>query len=91
MRLFIISSILAAFFLLPFLSEWLGFDLPLRGLLFIPFTGVDYMRIFFHELGHCVTFWVFGYPAVPAFDFQYGGGMTYPVMGRRPCRLLLWG
>jgi membrane-associated protease RseP (regulator of RpoE activity) len=48
----------------------------------IPYIGLDYMRIFFHELGHCVTFWLFGYPAVPTFDFEYGGGMTYPVIGR---------
>jgi hypothetical protein len=82
MRLLVISSVLAVLFLLPFLSEWLSFDLPLRGLLFIPFTGLDYMRIFFHELGHCVTFWIFGYPSIPMFDFEYGGGMTYPVMGR---------
>lgn len=29
-----------------------------------------------HEIGHTVVFWVFGYPAVPAFDFTNGGGMT---------------
>lgn len=29
-----------------------------------------------HELGHTVMAWLFGYPAVPAFDFRYGGGVT---------------
>lgn len=29
-----------------------------------------------HEMGHAVTAWLFGYPAVPAFDFRYGGGVT---------------
>jgi len=29
-----------------------------------------------HELGHAVTAWLFGYPAIPAFDFRYGGGVT---------------
>ncbi len=29
-----------------------------------------------HELGHAATAWLFGYPAIPAFDFRYGGGMT---------------
>ncbi|RMH65430.1 MAG: hypothetical protein D6676_07520 [Cyanobacteria bacterium J003] len=29
-----------------------------------------------HELGHAVMAWLFGYPAVPAFDFRYGGGVT---------------
>jgi len=29
-----------------------------------------------HELGHAVAAWAFGIPAVPAFDFVYGGGVT---------------
>lgn len=29
-----------------------------------------------HELGHSVFAWLFGYPAVPAFDFAYGGGLS---------------
>jgi hypothetical protein len=31
----------------------------------------------FHELGHAVVSWVLGYPAIPAFDFVYGGGFTH--------------
>lgn len=29
-----------------------------------------------HELGHTAAAWLFGIPAIPAFDFVYGGGMT---------------
>ncbi|HIK24835.1 MAG TPA: hypothetical protein IGP91_03100 [Thermosynechococcus sp. M46_R2017_013] len=29
-----------------------------------------------HEMGHAVMAWLFGYAAVPAFDFRYGGGVT---------------
>lgn len=29
-----------------------------------------------HELGHTLTNWIFGYPAIPAFDFMHGGGVT---------------
>ena len=29
-----------------------------------------------HELGHALTAWAFGIPALPAFDFAYGGGVT---------------
>lgn len=29
-----------------------------------------------HELGHAATAWLFGRPAVPAFDFLRGGGVT---------------
>ena len=29
-----------------------------------------------HEIGHTVAFWLFGYSAVPAFDFGEGGGVT---------------
>lgn len=32
-----------------------------------------------HELGHALTNWIFGYPAIPAFDFMHGGGMTFNV------------
>jgi hypothetical protein len=29
-----------------------------------------------HELGHAAMNWLFGYFAIPAFDFMYGGGVT---------------
>lgn len=40
-----------------------------------------------HELGHAATAWFFGYPAIPAFDFMHGGGVT--VHGDR-APVILW-
>ncbi len=34
------------------------------------------MAILFHEMGHAALAWVFGRPAIPKFDLQYGGGFT---------------
>lgn len=44
----------------------------------IPFTSILFHPLITiaHELGHAVFAWVFGFPAVPAFDFAYGGGVT---------------
>jgi hypothetical protein len=44
----------------------------------VPFLRfvLSYMTILVHELGHAIFAWLFGYPAVPAFDFSYGGGLT---------------
>ncbi|ANM31289.1 hypothetical protein ABI59_19485 [Acidobacteria bacterium Mor1] len=30
-----------------------------------------------HEFGHAVVAWLLGCPAIPAFDFVYGGGVTH--------------
>jgi hypothetical protein len=45
--------------------------------------SVPFLRFVFHtlitlvhELGHAAVAWSFGIPAVPAFDFVYGGGVT---------------
>lgn len=77
MRLLLISLVLAGIFLLPALAEIGDFTVPFMGFIGIPATGLDYMAIFFHEIGHTITRWSFGYPAIPTFDFQHGGGMTY--------------
>jgi len=44
----------------------------------VPFTRFvfGYLGTLVHEFGHFVTNWIFGYPAVPAFDFMHGGGVT---------------
>jgi hypothetical protein len=44
----------------------------------IPLTRfvLGYLGILVHELGHTLLSWLFGYPALPAFDFLYGGGFT---------------
>lgn len=34
------------------------------------------LPVIIHELGHAVAAWFFGRPAIPAFDFHYGGGVT---------------
>jgi hypothetical protein len=38
--------------------------------------GQSYMGIFFHELGHTAFAWFYGYPTLPMFDFQHGGGLA---------------
>lgn len=35
------------------------------------------LETLFHELGHAVVAWLLGHPAIPAFDFMYGGGFTH--------------
>ncbi|ANV89454.1 hypothetical protein [Picosynechococcus sp. PCC 8807] len=40
-----------------------------------------------HEIGHAIAFWLFGYPAVPSFDFIFGGGITL-ALGR--ASIILW-
>jgi hypothetical protein len=34
------------------------------------------LPVIIHELGHAITAWAFACPAVPAFDFRYGGGVA---------------
>ncbi len=44
----------------------------------VPFTRfvMSALVTLFHELGHAVVAWSLGIPALPAFDFTYGGGIT---------------
>lgn len=35
------------------------------------------LKTLFHEIGHAVVAWLLGQPAIPAFDFTYGGGITH--------------
>jgi len=76
MRLFLISLLAALVFCLPFLSEQLDFTVPAAGLLRVPATGLEYMLVFFHEIGHTASAWLFGSPAFPQFDFTHGGGLS---------------
>lgn len=39
--------------------------------------GLDYLGTFFHEIGHTLFGWLFGYPTLPSFDLYHGGGMAY--------------
>lgn len=77
MRLFLIAFSIAFILLLPSIAEQYDFHLPLVFLISIPAIGLSYTAILFHEIGHTVASWIYGYPAFPSFDFQHGGGMTY--------------
>lgn len=58
----------------------LGFGLGAAILVYaLPFTRFVFSALvtLFHELGHAVVGWLFGYPSIPAFDFVYGGGLTH--------------
>jgi hypothetical protein len=44
-----------------------------------------------HELGHAAAAWLLGCPAIPAFDFVYGGGVTYHKNFQLPLALLIAG
>ncbi len=77
MRLLLIALSISLALLLPMVADQYDFALPLAALISIPATGLSYTAILFHEIGHTITSWIYGYPAFPSFDFQHGGGMTY--------------
>ena len=39
-------------------------------------TALSGLTTLVHEMGHAACGWLFGYPSIPAFDFDYGGGVT---------------
>ena len=43
---------------------------------------LEYMATFFHELGHTLFAWLYGYPTIPVFDFAHGGGLAISVTGQ---------
>lgn len=45
----------------------------------------------FHEVGHAVVAWILGVPAIPAFDFAYGGGITHMVGFQPVLALIIFG
>jgi hypothetical protein len=55
----------------------------------LPRFIASYMGTLLHEFGHAVTAWAFGYPAIPAFNFQHGGGVT-SIDERQWALMLLW-
>lgn len=50
--------------------------------------GLTYFSTFFHEIGHTIFLWFYGYFTIPMFDFQHGGGMAYHFGGQNPMILL---
>jgi membrane protein CcdC involved in cytochrome C biogenesis len=48
----------------------------------------------FHEFGHAAAAWLLGCPAIPAFDFVYGGGITQHQSFQLPLAIFIaagWG
>ncbi|MEB3226567.1 MAG: hypothetical protein VKJ86_12265, partial [Synechococcus sp.] len=58
-------------------------------LFFLPPTRfiLNTFLTFVHEIGHAIAYWMFGYPAVPSFDFVFGGGITL-ALNRAP--IIFW-
>lgn len=56
-------------------------SIPLLNHIFLTFV------VLIHEMGHFLTGWIFAYPSAPAFDLQYGGGVT--IHGQRSLMLLM--
>ena len=54
-------------------------------------SGIDYMQIFFHEIGHTLAWLFYGQLALPTFDFEHGGGMTYAFGEHIAFAVLVWG
>jgi len=58
----------------------LGFAIAIAlfnlGFLKVLFNGAV---ILVHEVGHAVTHWVFGRPAIPTVNIYFGGGVTIPL------------
>ncbi|MDY0009065.1 MAG: hypothetical protein RBS08_05110 [Bdellovibrionales bacterium] len=77
MKMFPISLAVATVLCLPQMMGFMATDTPPPMWLRIPADGMTYLMLFFHEIGHTVGWWIFGYPALPSFNFEYGGGMTY--------------
>ncbi len=50
----------------------------------------SYLIVLIHELGHALCYWLFGYPAVPAFDFVHGGGITVHQQRSVALLVLAW-
>lgn len=48
-------------------------------------------QVIVHEIGHAIAHWLFGYPAIPAVNILYGGGITISL-GQSPLVLgLIYG
>lgn len=74
----LMCMVIAAVILLPIVGRmegerWIIDGFPLGWLA----DGMAYMGIFFHEIGHSIFYWLYGYPSLPSFDMHCGGGMAY--------------
>jgi hypothetical protein len=55
----------------------------------LPNFFLSVFKTLVHELGHAVFGWLYGYPSFPAFDFMYGGGMTFNFQQNKLVVLLI--
>lgn len=70
-----------------------GIGLAMAGVLtFFPFLSfiLSPLTTIVHEIGHTAVLWLFGYPAIPAFDFSGGGGVTLSDLERSPSAVWAW-
>jgi hypothetical protein len=67
----------------------IGFVMALA-LTYFPFLSfiLSPLTTMVHEIGHTVVLWLFGYSAIPAFDFTHGGGVTMSDLERSS--LIVW-
>lgn len=63
---------------------WILTFFPLIKFILSPLTTL------IHEIGHTSMLWLFGYPAVPAFDFGNGGGVTMSEQTRSAVIVAAW-
>lgn len=62
---------------LPYLDIYYGIRTPVSAFPMALAWVVHVLGAAAHELGHTLLRWLFGYPAFPALDMEYGGGITY--------------
>jgi len=93
-RYIMLAGLAAALFLnLPLFSLMAEFYWPVvqGGVPMILANGLSYFITFFHELGHSITGWFYGYPTIPMFDFKHGGGWAYQPVGQQIILLIaIW-
>lgn len=61
-------------------------------LTFFPFLSfiLSPLTTMVHEIGHTAVLWLFGYSAIPAFDFGNGGGVTMSDHERSALIVAAW-
>jgi len=59
----------------------------------LPFTRfiLSPLVTLLHEFGHAVAAWLLGCPAIPSFDFVYGGGVTHHKYFQLPLGIAIGG
>lgn len=62
---------------LPYLELYYDIRTPVSAVTMLPVWFIHQIGAAAHEVGHTALRWLFGYPAFPALDMEYGGGVTY--------------